>query len=235
MISADAHAGEVDRLGSHTVSAQREGKPWDAALTRAMDACVASFLLVLLSPLLAAIGWAIRRESGRPVIFRQVRVGRGQQRFTVFKFRTMHPGADSSRHRDYVQALIEQGPRTEPGGDGLYKLVIDDRMTRVGRFLRRWSLDELPQLWNVVTGQMSLVGPRPVIEYEVDLYPEWYMARFAVKPGLTGLWQVSGRNQRTYEEMVRYDIQYARERSLVLDLRILVRTLLVVLTRKGAA
>jgi lipopolysaccharide/colanic/teichoic acid biosynthesis glycosyltransferase len=108
-------------------------------------------------------------------------------------------------------------------------------VTKVGRFLRSWSLDEVPQLWNVLRGEMSLVGPRPVIEYEVEQYPDWYLRRFAVKPGLTGLWQVSGRNERTYEEMVRFDIEYAERRSLWMDLRILARTALVVMRRQGVA
>ncbi len=113
--------------------------------------------------------------------------------------------------------------------------MVDDRITPVGRFLRRTSLDELPQLCNVVRGDMSLVGPRPVIPYEVERYPSWYLARFAVKPGLTGLWQVSGRNEMSYEEMVRLDIEYARRRTFALDLSILVRTFFTVLLRRGAA
>jgi lipopolysaccharide/colanic/teichoic acid biosynthesis glycosyltransferase len=108
-------------------------------------------------------------------------------------------------------------------------------VTRVGRFLRRWSLDELPQLLNVIRGQMSLAGPRPVLGYEVEVYPAWYDERFAVKPGMTGLWQVSGRNERTYEEMVRLDIEYVRRQSLWLDVSILARTVVAVLTRRGAA
>jgi len=193
-------------------------------------------LLLLLAPVLLVIACAIRVDSGGPIIFRQRRVGRGRQRITVLKFRTMIAGADASRHREYVGKLIHGEPSSSaPSEPGLFKLVVDDRMTRVGRILRRWSLDELPQLWNVLSGRMSLVGPRPVIEYEVDLYPDWYMDRFAVKPGLTGLWQVSGRNQRTYEEMVRYDIEYARGQSLLGDLSILLKTVLVVATRRGAA
>jgi lipopolysaccharide/colanic/teichoic acid biosynthesis glycosyltransferase len=112
---------------------------------------------------------------------------------------------------------------------------VDDRVTRVGSVLRRFSLDELPQLWNVVRGEMSLVGPRPVIPYEAEEYPAWYGERFAVKPGLTGLWQVSGRNERTYEEMVRLDIEYTRRRRLSLDLLILLKTVWVVARARGAA
>ena len=154
--------------------------------------------------------------------------------FTVLKFRTMRADADSALHRDYVRSLIgTDAPENPP--DNLYKLVVDPRVTQVGRFLRSWSLDEIPQLWNVLRGEMSLVGPRPVIEYEVEQYPDWYLRRFAVKPGLTGLWQVSGRNERTYEEMVRFDIEYAERRSLWMDLRILARTAIVVMRRQGVA
>jgi lipopolysaccharide/colanic/teichoic acid biosynthesis glycosyltransferase len=133
-----------------------------------------------------------------------------------------------------VRSLIgTDAPENPP--DNLYKLVVDPRVTRVGRVLRSWSLDEVPQLWNVLRGDMSLVGPRPVIEYEVEQYPDWYLRRFAVKPGMTGLWQVSGRNERTYEEMVRFDVEYAELRSLWLDLRILARTAIVVMRRQGVA
>ena len=160
--------------------------------------------------------------------------------FDVLKFRTMRTGSDSAPHREYVRTLIADAASpaestAHAGNGGLFKLAVDDRVTRVGRFLRTWSLDELPQLWNVLRGDMSLVGPRPVIPYEVEFYPEWYFGRFAVKPGLTGLWQVSGRNERTYEEMVRFDVDYVEQKSFALDLRILARTALVVARRQGVA
>jgi lipopolysaccharide/colanic/teichoic acid biosynthesis glycosyltransferase len=227
-----AIAGETHRPDRHGAEAAR----------RALDIAVAGTVLLVLSPLLAAIALAIRLESRGPVVFRQRRVGRGQRQFTVLKFRTMRTGADAAPHREYVRALIEQTTgaqrRTAAGGCErplLYKLSVDDRVTGVGRFLRSWSLDELPQLVNVLRGEMALVGPRPVIPYEVEHYPDTYLRRFAVKPGLTGLWQVSGRNERTYDEMVRFDIEYAQSASLLLDLRILVRTLPVVLGRQGVA
>jgi lipopolysaccharide/colanic/teichoic acid biosynthesis glycosyltransferase len=173
------------------------------------------------------------------VLFRQRRLGRNMRPFTVLKFRTMRADADSAVHREYVRQLIGTQPAKqlpeEHANGGLFKLAVDDRITRVGRFLRSWSLDEVPQLWNVLRGEMSLVGPRPVIEYEVEQYPDWYLRRFAVKPGLTGLWQVSGRNELSYEDMVRFDIEYAERRSLWLDLRILARTALVVMRRQGVA
>jgi lipopolysaccharide/colanic/teichoic acid biosynthesis glycosyltransferase len=200
---------------------------------RVLDFLVAGTLLLALTPLLMAVALAIRIDSGGPVFFRQRRVGRGRREFTIFKFRTMHRDADAARHRKYVQTLIDGNSEAERGR--LYKLSVDDRVTRVGRSLRSWSLDELPQLINVLRGEMALVGPRPVIPYEVDMYPDAYLRRFAVKPGLTGLWQVSGRNERTYDEMVSFDIEYAEAASLMLDLRILARTVPVVLRRRGVA
>jgi lipopolysaccharide/colanic/teichoic acid biosynthesis glycosyltransferase len=202
-------------------------------LRRMLDILVAGALLLVLSPLLALAALAVRIDSGGPVLFRQRRVGRGLREFTMLKFRTMYSGADAAPHREYVQALI--GDDRSPERGRLYKLSVDNRVTRAGRFLRSWSLDELPQLVNVLLGQMALVGPRPVIPYEVEMYPDAYLSRFDVKPGLTGLWQVSGRNERTYEEMVNFDLQYAREASLLLDLRILFKTVPVVLSRKGVA
>jgi lipopolysaccharide/colanic/teichoic acid biosynthesis glycosyltransferase len=203
------------------------------ALRRTLDIIVAGSVLLVLSPLLLAIAIVVRIDSKGPAFFRQRRVGRGQREFTMLKFRTMHAGADATPHRQYVQALI--GDDRSPERGCLYKLSVDDRVTRVGRFLRSWSLDELPQLINVLFGRMALVGPRPVILYEVELYPDSYLGRFDVKPGLTGLWQVSGRNERTYEEMVKLDVEYARQASLALDLRILIKTLPVVLRRQGVA
>jgi lipopolysaccharide/colanic/teichoic acid biosynthesis glycosyltransferase len=201
---------------------------------RVMDLVVSITMIVLLSPLLIAVAIAIRLDSRGHALFRQRRVGYGEREFTIFKFRSMRTDADPGGHRDYVTALIK-GKAETGGRKNLYKLAVDDRITPVGRWIRRWSLDELPQLFNVVTGDMSLVGPRPAIPYEVAEYPSWYLDRFAVKPGLTGLWQVSGRNERTYEEMVRLDIEYAERRSLLLDLSILARTPFTVLARRGAA
>jgi lipopolysaccharide/colanic/teichoic acid biosynthesis glycosyltransferase len=200
---------------------------------RTLDIMVAAALLIVLSPLMLIVALAVRIDTGGPSLFRQRRVGRGMCEFTMFKFRTMQSGADTTPHREYVQALI--GDERGPERGRLYKLSVDNRVTRVGRVLRNWSLDELPQLINVLLGQMALVGPRPVIPYEVEKYPKAYLSRFDVKPGLTGLWQVSGRNQRTYEEMVDFDLRYARESSLLLDLRILLKTVPVVLGRQGVA
>jgi lipopolysaccharide/colanic/teichoic acid biosynthesis glycosyltransferase len=219
-----------------SASERTTGDRIEALARRTLDMAVAALLLVLLAPLLLAVALATRLESPGPALFRQRRLGQARHAFTVYKFRTMRAAADAAQHRQYVQELISRGgDAAVHGSRQLFKLAVDDRVTRVGRVLRRWSLDELPQLWNVLRGDMSLVGPRPVIPYEVELYPPWYMERFAVKPGLTGLWQVSGRSERTYEEMVRYDIEYARRRSLWLDLVILAKTAFVVVRGKGAA
>jgi lipopolysaccharide/colanic/teichoic acid biosynthesis glycosyltransferase len=207
---------------------------WQALARRFVDLLGAGVVIVLLSPLLIGLAIAIRLDSSGPALFRQRRVGLGKREFTVFKFRSMRSDADPRGHRDYVTALIK-GKADGVGKENLYKLAVDDRITPVGRWIRRWSLDELPQLFNVIAGDMSLVGPRPAIPYEVAEYPSWYLDRFSVKPGLTGLWQVSGRNERTYEEMVRLDIEYAERRSLFLDLSILARTPFTVLARRGAA
>jgi len=200
---------------------------------RLLEIGVAVAVLALSLPLLVLIALMIHIDSDGPALFRQQRLGRERRPFTLFKFRTMRAGADTTPHREYVASLITQADA--PSRRRLYKLSVDDRVTRVGRFLRRWSLDELPQLLNVLRGDMALVGPRPVIAYEVEHYPASFLDRFAVKPGLTGLWQVSGRNERTYEEMVCFDLEYSRRRSLMLDLQILVKTLPVVFSRQGVA
>lgn len=204
-----------------------------AELGRILDFTVAAGVLVVLSPLLLLIALAIRLTSKGPVLFRQERVGKDLRRFALYKFRTMRPDVSAEPHRTYVQALITD--RADERDGNLYKLSVDDRITPIGRHLRSWSLDEIPQLFNVLRGEMSLVGPRPVISYEVELYPETYLRRFTVKPGLTGLWQVSGRNERTYHEMVQFDLEYAERRSLAFDLKILLKTIPVVLRRRGVA
>jgi lipopolysaccharide/colanic/teichoic acid biosynthesis glycosyltransferase len=207
---------------------------WQAAVRRLIDLGGSSLLILLFSPLLIGVALAVRVNSPGPALFRQRRVGLERSEFTIFKFRSMRLDADPQGHREYVTALID-GKAASHGRENLYKLAVDDRITPVGRWIRRWSLDELPQLFNVFLGDMSLVGPRPAIPYEVEAYPAWYLERFAVKPGMTGLWQVSGRNERTYEEMVRLDIEYVENRSLLGDLAILAKTPITVLARKGAA
>jgi lipopolysaccharide/colanic/teichoic acid biosynthesis glycosyltransferase len=210
-----------------------KGQVHDRAI-RLLDIAIGLLTLVVILPILLIAALAIRLSSPGPTIFRQRRLGRDGRPFTVLKFRTMRMHADEKRHRDYVHKLIH-GSAERADEARLYKLVVDDRITPVGRLLRKTSLDELPQIFNVLRGDMSLVGPRPVIPYEAEMYPGWYRERFGSKPGITGLWQVSGRNQRTYEEMVELDIEFVRRRTLGLYLGILARTLPVVLFRKGVA
>lgn len=210
---------------------------WSAAARRTLDVVVACTVLLVLAPILLVVALLIRIESPGSSIFRQGRVGLGETPFTIYKFRTMYSGADPEPHRKYVVGLLTgqaNAHATGPQSPALYKLVHDDRITRVGRVLRRTSLDEVPQLFNVVRGQMTLVGPRPAMRYEVEHYADWQRARFSVKPGVTGLWQVSGRNRRTFEEMVRLDVEYVERRSLWLDVAILARTPWAVLTGRGA-
>jgi lipopolysaccharide/colanic/teichoic acid biosynthesis glycosyltransferase len=204
-----------------------------AACCRGLDIVVATLLLVLLAPVLLIIALVVRLDSPGWPIYRQERIGLRRRRFVVNKFRTMAADAGHETHRQFVLELIsgERGP-TE---NGRFKMTEDTRITRVGRFLRRSSLDELPQLWNVLRGDMSLVGPRPPIQYEVDRYPEHWFGRFAVKPGMTGLWQVNGRSDVTLEEMIRLDLEYVRRRSFWLNVEILLRTVPVVLRARGAA
>jgi lipopolysaccharide/colanic/teichoic acid biosynthesis glycosyltransferase len=204
-----------------------------AACCRALDIVVAVLLLVLLAPALLLIALVVRIDSPGWPVYRQQRLGLRRRPFMVNKFRTMTANADHETHREFVIALIsgERGPTDA----GRFKLTEDHRITRVGRFLRRSSLDELPQLWNVLRGDMSLVGPRPPIQYEVDRYPEHWFGRFAVKPGMTGLWQVNGRSDVTLEEMIRLDLEYVRRRSFWFNVEILLRTVPVVLRGRGAA
>ena len=205
---------------------------WQRWLKRAVDLVVAPVVLVAVSPLVAASAVAIRLETPGPVLFRQRRVGAGGRPFCVFKLRTMHHGNDDGGHRDYVAALLEG--RAERRG-GLFKLVDDDRITRVGKVLRSWSLDEIPQLVNVLRGEMTLVGPRPALPNEIELYDERQRARLAGTPGITGLWQVSGRSELGYAEMIDLDLEYLENWSILRDLRILARTPAVVLSRRGVA
>ncbi|HYF28399.1 MAG TPA: sugar transferase [Baekduia sp.] len=194
-------------------------RAWRAG-KRTVDVAAACVLLLALLPLLVTVAVMVRLESRGPALFRQTRVGRGGRRFTVLKFRTMSHGASPEAHRRYI-ARLAQGADTGPG---LKKLTDDARITRVGRVLRRTSLDELPQLLNVLAGHMSLVGPRPALEYELEHYGPAHFSRFDVRPGLTGLWQVSGRNRLGFHEMLDLDAEYAATCGPRLDAVILLRT-----------
>jgi len=203
------------------------------AVKRTFDVAIAVTGLLAFAPLLLLIALAVKLSSPGPVLFRQHRLGQSGRAFNFLKFRTMHAGADGRVHKLFVTKLIRGD--IESRTLGVYKISSDPRVTRIGRWLRKASLDELPQLWNVLKGDMSVVGPRPPITYEVEQYDRWHRSRvLAVKPGMTGLWQVNGRSRVKFDDMVRLDLRYAREWSLWLDLKILVKTPSVVLSGAGA-
>lgn len=197
---------------------------------RAFDVIASAALIVLASPLMLLVAILIKLSSRGPVLFTQNRVGQGGRHFEFLKFRTMHVNNDDSIHREYAKRWIEKGEaHTEKAGERIFKIEKDPRIFRVGHFLRRYSIDELPQLFNVLRGDMSLIGPRPSIPYEVEAYREWHRRRFEGPQGITGLWQVSGRNRLSFDEMVELDIEYIENWSFGLDLKILLRTIGVVL------
>lgn len=208
--------------------------PAGALAKRVLDIVGATVGLALLSPVLALVAVAVRLDSPGSAVFRQQRIGRGGRPFTFYKFRTMRDGNDPAIHRAYTAALIKGETENLRGENGSFKIEADPRVTRLGRFLRRTSIDELPQLVNVLRGDMSLVGPRPPLDYEVALYSDRDHRRLGVTPGITGLWQVNGRCGTTFSEMVDLDLAYIDNWSLGLDLRIIARTFRAVLDRKGA-
>lgn len=207
-------------------------------IKRAMDIAGSLLMLILCGPVFLVIALAIKASSKGPVLFRQQRVGQYGQHFTFFKFRSMKADNDHSVHKEYVTEFITSKASKQPAngnGEGVYKLTSDPRVTRVGRLLRRSSLDELPQFLNVLKGEMSLVGPRPPIPYELAAYQTWHRRRLLeVKPGITGLWQVTGRSRVNFDEMVRLDLRYATSWSPSLDFTILMRTPLAVIKGSGA-
>lgn len=204
-------------------------------LKRGFDLVAGLFALAITAPVIALAAFAIRIFDGAPVLLRQTRVGIHGKPFDLFKFRTMRASASDDMHRAYVQQWIGSSPpaKTDGGQPDLFKLANDPRITRIGKWLRRFSIDELPQIFNVLRGQMSLVGPRPALPYELELYEDWHRRRLGALPGITGLWQVSGRNRLSFEQMVKLDIKYIEEWSLEEDLRILARTVPALLNGGG--
>ena len=225
--------GEAEGLGRPGILAADTPRASDIAM-RALDVVVSGLALIMLAPLLLIVFVLVRRDSRGPAIFRQERIGRDMKPFRVAKFRTMRAGVAADPHRAYVEKMIREESEAEGRQKPMMKLKKDPRITKIGHFLRRTSIDELPQFWNVLRGDMSLVGPRPPIKYEVDAYPARAYRRLAVRPGLTGLWQVSGRSLVTFSEMIDLDIEYVERRSLLLNLKILVLTVPTVLHGKGA-
>ena len=219
------------------ISRKEDSKKLAFGIKRAMDLFGSAAALLFFSPALAAIALAIKLSSKGPVLFRQERLGQYGQTFTFLKFRSMYTNCDAKIHQDYVNQFIA-GQVGESGGDGakqVFKIQQDPRVTSVGRFLRKTSLDELPQFINVLLGEMSLVGPRPPIAYEFRAYDLWHRRRvLEIKPGITGLWQVEGRSRTRFDDMVRLDLKYARGWSLWLDVKILIQTPSAVFSGDGA-
>lgn len=201
---------------------------------RSLDLVTSLLLLLLLLPTMLVLAAAVRLTSPGPALYRQTRVGQHSAPFVMLKFRSMRTDSDDAAHRRYVTALLTEQVAPDGGEAGVYKLARDPRITSVGGFLRRTSLDELPQLINVLRGQMSFVGPRPALDWEVELYEGAHLRRLEVPPGLTGLWQVSGRSRLSMRQALDLDVEYVARCSWSLDLRILCRTPAALLGRSGA-
>ena len=198
-------------------------------LKRALDVLLSLITLVALLPLLAAIAIAIKIDSPGPVLFKQERLGRGRKPFTMYKFRSMGVDSGDALHREAVKRTAESTRREI----GVFKSLEDPRVTRVGRFIRTWNLDELPNLLNILRGEMSIVGPRPALDYELPYYKDWYFRRFAVRPGLTGLWQVKRADAEDFDEMIRMDVDYTERMSVWLDLKLIALTIPSIIREKG--
>ncbi len=236
------------RLGQDVVGVLNEGKdsPLYYSAKRIMDVLAATLLLILLLPVMTFIAVLIKLDSPGAALFSQKRVGARRRRsrdgqvvweiqnFWFYKFRSMFTDADQSLHQEHIKAFVEGTLDTLDGDEAKFKLKDDPRITRLGNILRKTSLDELPQLINVLKGEMSLVGPRPVPTYEVAEYDEWHHERLAALPGITGLWQVQGRGEVTFEEMMDMDIDYVRHSSLLSDIKILFLTIPAVMAGNGA-
>ena len=236
--SDDKGGPTVDKRLYPDLHFEPKSKRVSRLVKRAIDIVGSLAALMILSPILAAIAIAIKLTSKGPVLFRQGRVGRHGVVFQFLKFRSMRVNSDPRVHREFVNDFIcgsSNASAADQKEAKIYKITADPRVTRVGALLRRTSLDELPQFWNVLMGDMSLVGPRPPIPYELESYRTWHKRRiFEVKPGITGLWQVYGRSRTTFDEMVRLDLRYARTWSILLDLKILLQTPRAVLSGEGA-
>jgi lipopolysaccharide/colanic/teichoic acid biosynthesis glycosyltransferase len=210
----------------------RQLSSFDYFVKRTFDVGLTLVLLGLAAPVMLVVAAIIKFSSPGPIFFVQHRVGYRGKHFAFIKFRSMHYGSDDKIHRNYAAQWISGGGQPiedKSHGEKKYKLVDDPRVFKFGRFIRKYSIDELPQLFNVLRGDMSLVGPRPALPYEVEVYNDWHRRRFEGLPGISGLWQVSGRNKLSFDEMVRLDIRYLETWSVLLDLKILLRTVNVVL------
>lgn len=230
MIDAAVGAKQPSTVEERGFSSARDSRTWNVA-KRTFDIFAATIMLIFTLPIIPVVALLIKSETPGTLLFRQRRYGRNLKPFTVWKFRTMHQGSSPEMHRCYIAAVAAGAL----GDDhGLKKLTGDPRVTRAGAFLRRTSMDELPQLLNVLRGEMSFVGPRPALEYELDHYAAIHFDRFLVRPGLTGLWQVSGRSRLGFTDMLDLDVVYAHRCGLRMDALILLRTPLAVLGCQAA-
>ncbi len=214
----------------------RDRNRFGLLVKRTIDVIVSLLVLVLGFPFFLAIALLIKATSRGPVFFKQRRIGENGRSFVMYKFRTMKEGIDDTVHREFTQNFIKGNclqSTLDDSGAKIYKLTNDSRITGIGGFLRRVSLDELPQFINILRGEMSIVGPRPPLPYEYECYEEWHKKRVTVKPGLTGLWQVQGRSSVPFDQMVRLDIHYIENWSLSMDLKIMLWTLPVMLAGTG--
>jgi undecaprenyl-phosphate galactose phosphotransferase len=199
-----------------------------------LDALATLPIFLLQLPIFLAIAAAIKLTSKGPVFYRATAIGKNGQPFTMFKFRSMRQDSDHTVHKQYVTRMIKGELTSDGDSKKVLKITDDDRVTSIGRIIRRYSLDELPQLINVLKGDMSLIGPRPCLPYEYEAYDDWHKKRTAIRPGISGLWQVTGRSEVSFEDMLLLDLYYVYNRSVVLDMSILFETLFVVLQKKGA-
>jgi lipopolysaccharide/colanic/teichoic acid biosynthesis glycosyltransferase len=204
-------------------------------IKRVLDVVVSLLLMVLFAPFILLIGLGIRITSPCPVFYRQMRIGKNGKLFRMLKFRTMWVDTTPDLHREYVQTLIKENTQPRDLGRRSLKLAGDPRVTGIGKYLRKFGLDELPQLFNVLKGDMSIVGPRPALDYEDEVYDEWHRQRVAVLPGITGLWQVTARNTVAFDDMVQMDIFYIEHMDLWLDLKIMLLTPVEMILGRGAA
>ena len=232
------HSGSSNPTLYPDLSQREDARKLFRNLKRMMDVVGSALALLFLMPAFLAIASAVKATSKGPIFFRQRRIGQHGKSFVFLKFRSMHVNNDAAIHKAYVQKLIAGKADKQPSngtGEGVYKLTDDPRITKVGAFLRKTSLDELPQFINVLRGEMSLVGPRPPVPYEVEAYDIWHRGRLLeAKPGITGLWQVSGRSRVKFDDMVRLDLHYARTWSPWIDMKILCRTPGAVVLGSGA-
>lgn len=239
-------AGAI-RISFHLYPEEKPGR-FDAALypdlrdsskgapgfKRLVDITFSAAVLLVLAPLLAAVALLIKLTSEGPVLFRQERIGQLGNRFIFLKFRSMYINRDNRIHEEFIRNFIKPAQPEATRPNSVYKIEKDPRITPLGHFLRKTSIDELPQLINVLRGEMSLIGPRPPLPYECEIYEKWHLSRVQAKPGITGLWQVKGRSRTSFDEMVRLDLRYIREWSPWLDMKILLKTPWAVLTCRGA-